>query len=239
MNLITWNCQMAFRKKAQNILALQPDILIVPECEHLAKLHFTEGTTLPKDQLWYGNNPHKGLGVFSYGDYRLALLTCHNPEFKNILPISVTGGSIDFTLFAVWANNPEDKDGAYVTQIWKALAYYEPFLNHETIWIGDFNSNSIWDKPKRNGNHSDVVALFAQKNIHSVYHVHQQQLHGTEKDPTFYLYKHVDKPYHLDYCFASEAFLDQLQDVRLGTHQDWMPHSDHVPLQVRFKLKCD
>lgn len=33
MKVITWNCNMAFRKKDANILSYKPDLLIVPECE--------------------------------------------------------------------------------------------------------------------------------------------------------------------------------------------------------------
>ena len=111
MKIIAWNCNMAFRKKAEFILPYNPDIAVISECENPEKLKFTGDTKLPTDILWYGTNPHKGVGIFSYGDYRFQLLDCHNPSFKNILPIAVTGGKVDFTLFAVWANNPEDKDG--------------------------------------------------------------------------------------------------------------------------------
>src|SRR5262245_20108050 len=106
MKIITWNCQGAFRKKAEFILKHCPDILIVPECENPDKLKFKTNVPLPSDIVWSGKNPNKGLGVFSYGDFRFKLLDEHKPEFKNILPIAVTGGKIDFTLFAVWANNP-------------------------------------------------------------------------------------------------------------------------------------
>ncbi len=128
MKLITWNCNMAFRKKARYILHQKPDIVIVPECECPAKLIFDDEKLMPKDIVWYGKNLNKGIGVFSYSDYRFKLLECHNNDFKNILPISVTGGKVDFILFAIWANNPEDKDGHYVTQIWKAVHYYENLL---------------------------------------------------------------------------------------------------------------
>ncbi len=37
MKIITWNCNMAFRKKTDFILAHKPDILLVPECEHPGK----------------------------------------------------------------------------------------------------------------------------------------------------------------------------------------------------------
>ncbi|HEY0434010.1 MAG TPA: hypothetical protein VGC95_09070, partial [Chitinophagaceae bacterium] len=120
MKIIAWNCNMAFRTKARAILAHHPDILVIPECEHPARLQFPRGTRSATDVLWFGSNPNKGLGIFSYNNYRLRLLDCHNPDLKMIVPIGVTGGAHDFNLFAVWANNPADPDGQYVEQVWKA-----------------------------------------------------------------------------------------------------------------------
>ena len=60
MKIITWNCNMAYRKKAVFILTHKPDILIVPECECPGKLLFTEGTPKPTDILWFGENKNKG-----------------------------------------------------------------------------------------------------------------------------------------------------------------------------------
>ena len=78
------------------------------------KLKFKSDTPIPKDILWYGNNQNKGLGVFSYSNYKFKLLNIHNADLKIILPIAVTGGKIDFTLFAIWANNPQDRDYNYI-----------------------------------------------------------------------------------------------------------------------------
>ena len=228
---------MAFRKKAEFILAHKPDILIVPECECPEKLDFTSEIFLPKDVVWFGSNKHKGLGVFSYSDYKLELLDCHNSDFKNILPIAVTGGKIDFILFAIWANNPKDKDGQYITQIWKAINYYEDLLSeNKTILIGDFNSNTIWDKPRRIGNHSKVVEFLESKNIFSVYHKFHKQLQGKEFHPTLYMYRHLNKPYHIDYCFASTFFIDAMENVEIGSFLEWTKYSDHKPLIVTFEL---
>jgi hypothetical protein len=83
---------MAFRKKADQILSYKPDILIVPECEHFEKFLFNESALQPKDSLWFGNNKNKGLGIFSYSSYRFKILDDHNPDFKMIVPIAVTGG---------------------------------------------------------------------------------------------------------------------------------------------------
>jgi exonuclease III len=238
MKIIIWNCNMAFRKKAECILALQPDIVIVPECEHPDKLKFSIGIKEPADMLWFGTNQHKGLGVFSYSKYRFRLLDLHKPALKMIVPIAVTGGQYDFTLYAIWANNPADKDGQYVEQIWKAIHHYHAELTGKpSILAGDFNSNTIWDRKRRAGNHSNVVKFLEEKKISSAYHLHHQQEQGKEKHPTYYLYRHADKPYHLDYCFASADLAKQIQSVEIGEYSYWSKYSDHVPVIVTFKNK--
>ncbi|WP_310395618.1 endonuclease/exonuclease/phosphatase family protein [Hymenobacter sp.] len=235
MKIITWNCNMAFRRKAAAILAERPDVLIVPECEHPDKLRFDASVPPATSVVWQGTNPNKGLGVFSYGSYSLRLLDLHNLAFRTVLPLQVNGPVGSFTLLAIWANHPADRDGAYVTQIWKALQHYPAsLLAAPVVLAGDFNSNAIWDRPRRVGNHSDVVRHLAERGIHSAYHRHYQQLHGQEQHPTWYMYRHADKPYHLDYCFASQALLDQLQHVEICDPDKWLRHSDHVPVMVSF-----
>ena len=238
MKIITWNCNMAFRKKADVILTCKPDILIVPECEHPDKLLFNSGTPRPTDILWFGQNQNKGLGIFSYSDFRFKVPDVHNDHFKMIVPVAVTGAQFDFTLFAIWANNSEDPDGQYITQVWKAIHHYDSLItNKKTILIGDFNSNTIWDKPKREGNHSTVVKKLEAKEIHSVYHKHFDQTQGKEQHATFYLYKHKHKTYHIDYCFASIDMLEHLKSVEIGDYESWIKYSDHVPVMVSFNKK--
>jgi len=225
---------MAFRKKAGAILRNDPDILIVPECEHPDKLLFDPGAKNPSDMAWFGHNKNKGLGIFSYSGFRFRLLDSYDDQFKMIIPLAVSNGNFDFILFAVWANNPNDRDGQYITQVWKALHHYESILSgRHVILTGDFNSNTIWDRPRREGNHTTVVKFLESKGIHSVYHRHFVQEQGKEEHPTYYLYRHKDKPYHLDYCFASQHIIDRLLSVEIGNH-DWCGYSDHVPVIVTF-----
>jgi len=226
---------MAFRKKADLILQYNPDIVVVPECENLEKLKFNANTKKPTDMLWFGTNANKGLGIFSYTYYRFKLIKTYKPEFKTIIPIRVTGREYSFDLYAIWANNPADPDGQYVEQVWKALHHYKKSLvKKESVLIGDFNSNTIWDKKYREGNHSNVVKLLEKKGIVSCYHLFYQQTQGKEEHPTFNLYRHKDKPYHIDYCFASKNLSDQMQSVEIGDHDVLRHHSDHVPLIVTF-----
>ena len=226
---------MAFRKKAGYILAQKPDILIVPECEHPGKLKFNDDIPQPTDVLWFGANQNKGLGIFSYSDFRFKLIKTHNRDLKMIIPIAVTGKNYKFTLFAVWANNPTDPDGQYVEQVWKAIHHYHKQLSKKnTILIGDFNSNTIWDRKYRTGNHSHVVNRLQEKGITSSYHLYHKQLQGKEEHPTLYLYRHKDKPYHLDYCFVSTDLADKIQSVEIGDYDFWTKYSDHVPVIVTF-----
>ncbi len=226
---------MAFRRKANLILASKPDILIVPECEHPDKLKFEGNIQAPADTLWFGTNPNKGLGIFSYSHFRFKLLDDYNPAFRIVIPLSVTGGDTSFTLYAIWAYNPSDPDGTYIEQVWKAMDYYEDRItSKQTILIGDFNSNTIWDKKHRVSNHSSVVKRLEDKGIISAYHIHHQQEQGKEKDPTLYLYRHQDKPYHLDYCFVSRDMAEKIRSVEIGDYESWKDYSDHVPLMVAF-----
>ena len=226
---------MAFRKKAVHILAYKPDILIVPECEHPDKLKFNDDVPKPTDILWFGENKNKGLGIFSYSEFRFKLIKTHNPELKMIIPIALTGNNYKFNLFAVWANNPSDPDGHYVEQVWKAIHHYDKKLSKKnTILIGDFNSNTIWDRKYRVGNHSHVVDRLQKKGIASCYHLYHKQVQGKEAQPTYYLYRHKNKPYHLDYCFVSADLASKIQSVEIGDHDFWTKYSDHVPVMVTF-----
>lgn len=228
---------MAYRNKASFILTQRPDIVIVPECEHPDKLKFKDGVPLPKDVIWSGMNPNKGLGIFSYANYKFRLHDSYIPDFRNVLPIMVTGGKIDFTLFAIWANNPRDKGYEYIGQVWKALNYYNDLLKgQKTILMGDFNSNTIWDKPRREGNHSTVVALLESKKIYSAYHRFHDQQQGKEKHNTLFMYRHRDKAYHIDYCFASIDLVKKIAGIKIGTHKKWAELSDHTPLTVTFNI---
>lgn len=228
---------MDFRKKAEYILKYQPDIAIIPECEHPDKLKFKLGTPLPTDIFWNGKNTNKGLGVFSYSEYKFQLLDEYNPDFRTILPLLVTGGKVDFILFAVWANNPEDRSYQYIGQVWKAINFYANLLKDKKIVIaGDFNSNTIWDNLPRKVNHSTVVKLLEEKRIYSAYHKFFNQIQGQEEHKTLFMYRHENKPYHIDYCFTSADLARKISAVEVGNYEEWTKHSDHSPLIVTFKI---
>jgi len=94
----------------------------------------------------------------------------------------------------------------------------------------------LWDKPHRVHNHSTVVELLKKRKIHSAYHQFFNQVQGKEKHNTLYMYRHRNKPYHIDYCFVSSDFSAKIKEVEVGTYEDWKDFSDHTPLMVSFDL---
>jgi len=237
MKLITWNCQGAFRKKADSILSHKPDILVVQECEHPDKLVFGSAMQRPNDFHWYGNSVHKGLAIYSYSDYTFELFPDFNSKFRYVLPFRVTGHGQTFILFAIWAmDDKENYEARYIGQVWLAINHYTTLLDNPTILIGDFNSNKIWDYKGRVGNHSDVVRKLADNNIHSIYHKYFDAEQGKEKHPTFFSHRKQNKPCHIDYCFASANIADKVQNVEIGVYEEWIAYSDHSPLIVTFDL---
>jgi exodeoxyribonuclease III len=227
---------MAYRKKADFVLQEKPDILIVPECENKQRLKFGQETKQPTDMFWFGDNEHKGIGVFSYSDFKIKLLDIHNPDFKYILPFSIYNDKINLTVFAIWVQKPEKHSG-YSEQVWNAVHFYSNLLDDENVILaGDFNSNTIWDKPNRTYNHTNIVDYLKNKNILSAYHYFYNQIQGQERDNTLFMQRKIDKPYHIDFCFASFNLIKKLKNVEVGTYEKWTKYSDHKPIIIDFDI---
>jgi len=232
MKIVSWNCNMAFRKKWTKILSEEPDLLIIQECENQEKLE--PGNLIPKatDFIWEGKNKSKGIGIFSYSQFTLKIHESYTSEYSYVLPIEVKG-EYDFIMLAVWAMpHLTTPSLGYVGQIWRAVNYYQTIINERTIIIGDFNSNIQWDYMRKTGNHSDLVNFLSKRNILSLYHQQNQLAHGKELDPSFFFYKNKEKPYHIDFCFSSTEMINTNTEISIGQYDDWIKLSDHMPLII-------
>lgn len=232
MKIISWNCNMAFRKKSKAILDLSPDILVVQECEHISKYKEHELISASNQFIWIGENLNKGIGIFSFNEYQIKLSDTYSDRYKYIIPLEVSGDK-NFNLFAIWAMPDKmQKATSYIGQIWQSIEYYKDELNKSSVLIGDWNSNQIWDKKRKVGNHTQTVDKLKKQQIQSLYHTIHKVKHGEENDPTLYLTKNIKKPYHIDYCFASTELITEETTVQIGTYEDWIRLSDHMPLIV-------
>jgi endonuclease/exonuclease/phosphatase family metal-dependent hydrolase len=100
------------------------------------------------------------------------------------------------------------------------------------VVAGDFNSNKVFDTARIQHTHSGVVSRLESLGVFSAYHAHHREDQGRESRPTFYMYRHADKPYHLDYVFLPNAWRSAVREVVVGAHARWEQHSDHMPLTI-------
>lgn len=234
MLLITWNCNGAFRKKYENLLDFDADILVIQECEDPALVQDEGFRERAGNFLWTGDSKHKGLGVFAKKDIRLEPLDWgaehEGVGVKHFLPCRVNG---KFDILGVWAHYNNSPTYGYIGQLWKYLQVNKSNFQ-DIIITGDYNSNAIWDRKSRWWNHSDVVVELREMDIHSAYHIYNKEEHGKETRPTFYLHRNENKPYHIDYLFASAQILNTMEKITVGSYAEWKHLSDHVPVMVTW-----
>jgi exodeoxyribonuclease III len=229
MRLVTWNaCRGPFERKLALLDGLGADIAVIQEIA--APKVVVDGV------LWFGDNPRQGIAVVARKPYALRKLDELPKVPKYIIPVAVEGPN-PFILFAVWTLGTRPM--RYIRALSKAIDRYDALLsNHTVVFLGDFNSNAMWDKADPvDMNHSSVVARLKAKGLVSAYHHHRQEPQGQELEPTFYLQWKESKPYHLDYCFLPRPWAKKIRSVDVGSYETWKEHSDHRPLLVDVATK--
>lgn len=223
---------MAFRNKKERVLEYDPDILVIQECENPAKRgDWSEFS----DWYWTGDNENKGLAVFSRNGYNISAPEVEEVTSEHFLPVEVEESK---NLLAVWAmNNKENPARRYIGQVYSALQEYGDFVNENTIVAGDFNWNIVWDEsPKSSlcGNFSETVGLLNESGLYSSYHRLTDTAFGNEDRATFFMHKKRDREYHIDYVFLPEVVADSVVDFSVGSYDDWIDVSDHMPLMIEY-----
>lgn len=200
---------------------------MVPECPRLPRR--------PGESAWIGSNPRRGLGVLAAAPWRLERVPVPRRLPRLVLPLLITGPTT-FLLLAIWAR--KDPVHPYVRGIHRALGACQPLIErYPTVLLGDFNSNSIWDHEHPDDrSHSALVDRLGALGLVSAYHWHFREAQGRERQPTFYLYRHPGRPYHIDFCFLPRAWTAALRSVTVGVHADWAGSSDHMPLVVEAEI---
>lgn len=235
MKIITWNCNGAFRKKFESLVDEDADILVIQECENPAETKDLNYKNWASNYLWVGDSKNKGIGIFAKENIELKPLDWSDIykdyKVKHFLPCKVNN---DFNLIAVWTHKNNSPNFGYIGQFWKYLQINKYQMSNSII-IGDFNSNSIWDQWDRWWNHSDVVKELKEIGIESIYHNREKEENGKETKPTFYLHRNLSKPYHIDYCFASKNHLVKTINFVIENFENWKHLSDHTPIIITFK----
>jgi exodeoxyribonuclease-3 len=218
---------MAYQNKHSFIDIYQPDIKVIQEC--------SKSSLIEENHLWFGDTPSKGIGITFKEDARFSLAPYFVPLFKWVIPIEVAAQDKYFTLIAIWLKN--DKKYAYAGHFIQAMNYYLPLIkNKNVIIIGDFNSNSIWDKKHRHqGNHRSLVNMLENEEIISAYHKYYNEEQGQETRFTHFYRRKTSALFHIDYCFISQGVYSNIVSYEVGQVSDWIDKSDHAPLILTLR----
>lgn len=237
MKIVSWNSNMAFRKKANEILDETIDLLIIQESECIEKLNMDNFKIKPSSFYWFGSNKNKGMTILGFWDIEIKILEKPSDNDKWIAVLMVKKDGREFIIIPLWAMN--HRGNAVINSIAPAYATFQKlskYMNKDCIIIGDFNDNKIWDKKYfKEGNFTDVVNLFDKYDIKSSYHYKTGESFGEESKPTIYWRKNKNTTYHIDYCFSSSKFLNEKAKFNIGDGDKWLEFSDHSPIFFEFE----
>jgi exonuclease III len=227
LKILSWNCNGAMRKKLDLVDSFKADIIVIQECEDPTRSTDEIYKKWAGDNyFWIGENKNKGLGLFAKSEYQLKKLEWKAPKLRYFISCSVNDS---FNIIGLWCHLDVKSNFHYIGQFSKYMKLHKTKFK-TAILAGDFNSNVFWDKKNRKWNHSFVVSELQEIGIESLYHRYKMEEQGKETEATFYLTKKIDKPYHLDYIFASKIYSDSMKKIEIGKADFWMKHSDHMPV---------
>jgi hypothetical protein len=237
---------MAFRDKAEAILRLSPDVLVIPESESPQKLRWSNihHPSLFADALvkldnehcaWVGKNPDKGLGIFSFGAYTIHLLPCdltNGPIWCAPLQVRKDGIEV-FDLLAVWSFYGADPRNRNKNPMVHALEDFAPvFGARHLVVAGDFNSPINFGEKGPGGFQATNRELEA-RGLVNAYSTATGEPLGQATKPTFYLYHGKEFTHHIDHVYIPKAWATGMT-VACGDYETWVTQqrSDHVPVVV-------
>lgn len=244
MRLVVWNANMAVHRKLDTVLErLRPDVLVLCECADEATLSGKYPGSVPWTSMaWAGKvpdppkNPDKGLAVMTFGGYRIAAERPVRPVMEWVVLADIVG-PVPFSLIAVWAMNHRASNIKAFPQSnpqpAAALNTYWSADSGPTVLAGDFNHNVSWDPGMAYAKqHARTLDAAKRAGLVSAYHEQTGQAQGAETAPTLYWRGAGAKTFHIDYAFIPDEWLPRLENVTVGSKQDWIDSglSDHVPL---------
>jgi exodeoxyribonuclease III len=237
MRIVTWNCNTSPQiRRPESALAaftakcnLLSQRLASSEIVILQEVARPQLTPTPH-QVWHGPMMSRGIGVLVAEQYRIE---SHYDEAisRSVVPVRING-PLSLNLLAVWSIPRQTSARNYAREVYNGILGYRHLLTAgPAVVIGDFNNNARWDRESGAINQSTVAQLLESEfGLVSAYHNHHGVAPGEEPDATYYHYRQVTRPFHIDYCFIPKGWT--IGDVQVGSFDEWHADSDHCPLIV-------
>ena len=221
MKIVSWNCNGKFREKYKELLKLDCDVYIIQECESPILTKNKDYEKFASNFVYIEHSKHKGLGIFAKNNIKLKNNNWNSYGLECFCSVNIND---IYDIIGVWCC------GNYIEDYYVWQEIYKNKFHKNTIIFGDFNSNSIWDNLHDKRNHTQVVLNLNELGFKSIYHYLKKEKQGKETMPTFFQYRHLDKPYHIDYCFAYPSLIKSFKILDMN----YLKFSDHLPILIEI-----
>ena len=223
LTVATWNCADGFAKKRGYLAELDADILCIQEIRQAA---FDEEAPNWRFAQFTPSQSARGLALFS----RIPLAP-FAMRYRRTDRAYLALQSDDFAILGAWVKPAEN----YVTPSQRVFRQFLRKLDKPAIILGDLNQNAVFDANRRIGLFADTQRMLTRAGLRSLYHQHSGYAFGSEA-PTHWLTFNAERPYHLDYIWASDAF--DLRSFTLFPADPWLTErrSDHLPMRAALSL---
>lgn len=234
IRVVTWNCQGGFQKKWRELLELDPDLAVIQELTSTSLNSLLENEGL--SGCWIGEEGKKGLAVIGFKGWKVANKGVPIQQ-KWFLPIAARREGVELKVLAVWAMPVKGShENSYIGQVFDLACDGAMDLGEYDLVLGDFNASSRWDETRREKTFTAVEDQLKGLGFVSAYHFRKKVKNASEAESTFFMYRKIEKTYHIDYCFVGARLISGLDDVLIGAPSQWLKLSDHAPLTVILKL---
>ena len=219
MRVTSWNCFCGdVSRRLSELAPLRSDLITLQECSRPA----SDSASV----IWRGTLPSKGVAVVST-EATLRLEFVEIPSLHStVVPVRVQAPQ-PFVFVGVWTHPDPD----YNTVAWEAMkACVAAADGLPVVAAGDFNSSPSV-KGQERASPRFLQRMQDELGLVSAYHHFSGESHGEETRASYYHGWNESAPFHIDYCFVPEAWVDRLTGVKVGSFTNWR-QSDHRPLTV-------
>ncbi|MCY3657235.1 MAG: hypothetical protein OXG95_11595 [Chloroflexi bacterium] len=180
--------------------------------------------------IWRGDYLRQGSAVVSTSA-ALPIEALEIPLLHSTVVPVVVQASEPFMFVSVWTH-PRYHEVAWDAM--RSCATEAHRLGVPIVAAGDFNVSPGVGGQERTALRF-VERMRDELGLVSAYHHFTGDALGEEASDTHYWLFKQSRPFHIDYCFLPEAWLDRLTGVEVGTFEDWT-QSDHRPLTVDLEV---
>ncbi|HWE55918.1 MAG TPA: endonuclease/exonuclease/phosphatase family protein [Acidimicrobiales bacterium] len=231
MRLVAWNCCSGGARKWGWVEQLEADVAVISEGPRDSPR--PSPTLFEPSVGWHaaGDVAHKQVAIGS-SQMRLEPLPAKDDQGQWAVAANLDGGP---GVLGIWSRPPVPGAANYAASVAATLSAWADELAEGTMVVaGDFNVGFPIGRDGRTRYARQLVRLWSELGLVSVYHHFFDTEMGQESRPTFFDERRRQLGWHIDYVLIHRDQVARVRGVELGDYWEWVEsgRSDHVPLIV-------